>query len=328
MKLQLRDICLLGLGWDDPLPQNLFPTWLQNLEDIQLLKGVHIRRSIVHPEAISPNIELIVSVDASETTAVAAVHARSLLKDGTYDCQLLMGRSKLVPNLTVPRAELKAMVIGSISGFISTKNFGSYVDRVIYVTDSTICLFWLNQDERPLQTGVRNAVIEIRRFTEIQDWFHIDSHNNVADIPTRECSIQEVAEDSDWQKGRPWMTLPADQMPLKTVQDITLSAEEKRQTAVELKSRDILGYHVTPRMTKLQERYSYSKYILDPCQFSWVKVCRVLALVYKFIHKLKVARQVSRADKVVAPDFPTTNNINVSADQSSNSRSVSRIVTP
>jgi hypothetical protein len=31
-----------------------------------------------------------------------------------------------------------------------------------FCTDSTICLYWITQDDRPLQTGVRNAVTEIR----------------------------------------------------------------------------------------------------------------------------------------------------------------------
>jgi len=282
-KLDLRGICLRNLDWDDKVPEELLPLWVENLSDIQELKFITFRRAVIHPEAVKPTLEIIVSVDASQDIAVAAVHARSSLKNGKFSCQLLSGRSKLVSGLTIPRAELKAATMGAVSGHIAKKNLGEYFESAIFISDSSICLYWLNQDERPLQVGVRNAVLEVRRFSTLNQWYHVDSADNVADIGTRRCSLTEVNEQSDWQNGRSWMSKPFSEMPIRTVQELTLSSEEKRLAALELKSKDILGYLVYSMSSKLQDRYAYSKYILDPCKYSWSKILRILATVIKYV---------------------------------------------
>ncbi len=59
------------------------------------------------------------------------------------------------------------------------------VDRygsATFCTYSTICLYWITQDDRPLQMGVRNSVMEIRRFSDTKDSFHITTEKNVADL--------------------------------------------------------------------------------------------------------------------------------------------------
>ena len=45
-------------------------------------------------------------------------------------------------------------------------NLGTQYSESVYVTDSTIVLHWLNHDKRPLETAVRNSVIEIRRLSD------------------------------------------------------------------------------------------------------------------------------------------------------------------
>ena len=54
---------------------------------------------------------------------------------------------------------------------------------VLYVTDSTICLHWIHQDDRPLQVAIRNAVIEVRRFSEVDEWVHVVLAAYIADTP-------------------------------------------------------------------------------------------------------------------------------------------------
>ena len=78
-----------------------------------------------------------------------------------------------------------------------------FVTDVIYVTDSEIALYWIGSDTKPLKPYVRNRVIEIRRFTDISQWFHIESGENPVDIATRKgATLEDVSELSDWIIGK------------------------------------------------------------------------------------------------------------------------------
>ena len=170
------------------------------------------------------------------------------------------------------------------------KNLGANLGEVIYITDSTICLQWINQDDRPLQTAVRNAVIEVRRFSEVHDWLHVESHNNIADLATRKATVEDLAFGSAWQDGHSWMRQPRAEMPLKTAAEIVLTAEEKRAAAAETRAKDVHGHSIMLAVDQMAARYAYSRYVIDPCRFSWTKVVRILAFVLRFIGVLKKRR--------------------------------------
>ena len=112
-KLDLHDLVILKLGWDEKLPDEYLERWVRNLTDIQALKEVKFRRTIIPINAVSTEVELLVSADASQNIAVACVHARVKCKDGSYSCQLLTAKSKQVKALTIPKAELRAAVLAA-----------------------------------------------------------------------------------------------------------------------------------------------------------------------------------------------------------------------
>ena len=286
-KMNLSEIVSLKLGWDDPIPEKFLDVWTNNLDDMQRIKTIRFPRSFIHPDAVSNRVELIISVDASKDIAVAAAHARSELPDGSFDCRLIAAKSKLVSLSTIPRAELRGAVLGSTMAHIIKRTLGDRCTSTIYVTDSTVVLFWLNQDQRPLQTAVRNGVIEVRRLTNLEDWHHVASADNVADVGTRHVEVSEIGEDSVWARGHPWMSLPREEMPLKTVDEVLLNQQERQAAQREIKAVDICGIAVQSLTGKLAERYSYSKYVVDPCIMQWPKSVRVLAFVMKFVKLLK-----------------------------------------
>ena len=283
IKVAVHGICMAGHQWDDPLPKELLPEWEGHVRTIKGLGAVMFDRAVIPQDAVTTELELIVSSDASESVAVTAVHARILLRDGSYRAQLIAAKSKVVRGLTVPRAELKAAVMGAVLAAVVRKNFGPACAGAIHVTDSAICMFWLNQDERPLQVAVRNAVIEILRFTARSQWFHIESPNNIADLGTRRACIDDIKQTSDWQRGKPWMRLPFVDMPIRSAQQLTLNGEEKRAAALEMRAQDISGHHFQFLSSKVADRYAVADYLLDPCRFHWDKVGRILGLVVKFV---------------------------------------------
>ena len=282
-KLDMNILVKFNLGWDEPAPPELLSTWVENIQTIQELSELRFRRAIIPKDAAEFKIELIVSVDASEKMAIATVHGRVLLTDGSYHVQLIAAKSKITSGSTIPRGELKAAVAGCVLGHVIKTNFGKYFKDIFYVTDSTIILHWISQDERPMHVGVRNSVIEIRRFSLKTNWFHIDTDLNIADLGTRGARVEDIGAESDWLIGKPWMRIPRRMdMPIKTLEQVKLTAEEKRQVASELKGPDVIGYVMTSLISKVSERYSFSKYIMDPCSLSWKKICMSLAIVRRF----------------------------------------------
>lgn len=285
-KLNLHELCKLNLGWDDKIPDTYLETWVKNLEDMQKIREITFRRSVVHDDAVDLNLEFIVSVDASQKIAIAAVHSRSLLKDGSYHVQLVCAKSKIVSTSTIPRAELKAATMGAVLSHVVKINFAEQFKNCIFVTDSTVALFWINQDQRPLQVGVRNAVIEVRRFSQPQQWFHVETHLNIADLGTRNAEVVDLEAGGSWQSGNEWMRLERTSMPLRTCDDITLTSEERRIASQEMKSPDIAGIVLSNLVDRVGSRYSFSKYLVDPCVMIWPKSVRVLAYVLRFLSKL------------------------------------------
>ena len=283
LKLDLHTLCKLNLDWDDRIPDDYLDDWVRNLTDIQELKDIRFRRTIVPVDAVNTDIELITSVDASSNVATAVIHTRMKKRDGTYHVQLLCAKSKLVCNLTIPKGELRAAVLGVSLTHTVSQVLGDRVVKNLFVSDSTIVLYWLNQDERPLQTGVRNAVIEVRRLSDISRWFHVETEQNIADLPTRPCGLADLGEDSCWQNGKDWMALEEDDMPIKTISEITLTNEEKRAASLEMKNPGNTGVFHGQVKDQVAERFRFSNYIVDPCQVPWNRAIRVVAFIFRFL---------------------------------------------
>ena len=289
IKLDLAEVVALKTGWDDPLPEYLLPKWVDNLVRIHRLRKIPFPRTVAPDVMVGEKLDLVVSVDASKDVAVAAVHTRARLTGGQYHCRLLVAKSKLVHTTTVPRGELRAAAMGAVLGHAVAIDLGDRVGDVIFVTDSTIVLFWMAHDSRPLHTAVRNAVVEIRRLTKLSQWFHVASENNVADVGTRFLDVSEVGPGSEWIMGRPWMSGPKQAFPLRTIDQVGLDAEEARLANREMKVGE-LGVHASDlALDKVQERYRYTRYVVDPCNAEWPKAVNVLAMVLRFVRLLKLS---------------------------------------
>ena len=287
LKLDLQQLVRLGLDWDEAVPEVFLQTWVQNLELMQDMRNVVIARTVIPPDAADLNLNYVFSADASKSIAVCTVHTRIKKRDGTYHVSLLCAKSKLTTKLTIPRGELRACLMSASLSFCIRQLSGIRLKDCIYVTDSAICLYWIGMDDRPLTTAVRNQVIEIRRLSEPCYWFHVQSADNVADIGTRTDVDVDYSPTSEWFGGKEWMKLEIQSMPIKTLSELTLNSEEKRQAALETKNPDIMGIVLSALKTHVADRYRHSKYILDPCKYPWQKCLRILALCFRFIDNCK-----------------------------------------
>ena len=148
--------------------------------------------------------------DASSKLICTAIYARFERKAGTYSCQLVFARSKVLPeDVSTPRAELRAAHMNASTGHTVKKAFGDLHKRAYKLSDSMVVLHWLSSPRTSLQSWVRNRVIEINRLCDLNDWRHVKSSDMIADLGTRQkVKITDVIEGSEWVDGLAWMSLP------------------------------------------------------------------------------------------------------------------------
>ena len=284
LKLDLRELVKISGGWDDLIDPQHLDLWVDNLAAIQGLAAFEIPRAPEpSPLGYENSVELVVATDASQNIAVAVVYARIQYSETEFKCQLVGARSKLVSKMTVPRAELRACVMGACFADVVRRSYRGLVRRIIYVTDSSVALTWIHTDNRPLQVGVRNAVIQIRRFSDPEDWRHVNTDVNPADLGTRTACVEDICAGSVWQCGYPWMSLPAAEMPLRCVDELNLTAADKTDVAKEIRNGDINGIILHNDISKISERYHFSRYIIDPSAYPWDRFIRKLAVLCRCV---------------------------------------------
>ncbi|XP_066912130.1 uncharacterized protein [Clytia hemisphaerica] len=221
-----------------------------------------------------------------------AIYARFLRKDSTYSCQLIFARSRTVPkDMSMPRAELYAALVNTHSSEVVKKSLQNLHQSSTKFTDSQIVLHWLNNDEKPLKTWVRNRVNEINRFTSKDQWFYVSTSDMIADLGTRKgVTIQDVSDDSTWINGYEWMTRDVGEFPTNTAKDLRLSQKDIAEVQ---KERQYQLHHIIQLPDAVQERYQYSNYVIDPNHRDFSSVIRILGYVIRFINILRTKQRVT-----------------------------------
>ena len=239
LKLDLHK--LLGLEYDEEIPLHMRGRWIENLKLINEARSLQCRRAVVPIDAVNPEeIDLLVCSDAATTMCGCAIYARFKRKNGDYSCQLLTSRSRTTTS-TIPRNELEGCLIAAQTTFTVQKALEDRVKNVIFVTDSTISLCWISNEDCKLKQFVNSRVKEIHRLVGKDDFYHVSGDKNPADILTRgDIRIEDLREESCWQKGEPWMKLPLEEMPIQSYSDICSSMEEDEIEDFEKETHPVL----------------------------------------------------------------------------------------
>ncbi|XP_066920339.1 uncharacterized protein [Clytia hemisphaerica] len=112
MKLDLHQLIERGLSWDDCIPDDLWHIWDDHFQMMEEISSIRYRRAIVPSDSVNLDISTLDFGDASKHMVCVAIYARFLRSTGTYSCQLVFARSRLVPDdMTLPRAELFAATL-------------------------------------------------------------------------------------------------------------------------------------------------------------------------------------------------------------------------
>ena len=113
-KLILQSLWKAGIGWDDPLPENVLKQFKQWQEGLSSIKHISIPRWFGFAKSTRDEVELHVFSDASMKAFGAVAYFRTV-NAGNVNCTFIIGKSRLAPikGSTTPRLELQAAVLAS-----------------------------------------------------------------------------------------------------------------------------------------------------------------------------------------------------------------------
>ena len=232
-KSVLQKLWNIKLGWDDGIPESFSLQWQQWLKEMFNLEGlVSIPRHLKLDQA--KGVCLHVFVDAStdifaavaylvvKTEEVMGVESTGVLSKGVKDEKQLVrtsfitaAKARVTPTKTesISRLELAACVIGVRLGHTVAKCYDLDPEDNLYWTDSMNCMFWLNTPANTLKTFVAHRVGEIQNHSKVENWRHVPTEINPADIPTRKPSVEELAANRAWWKGPEFLTKEEEEWP-------------------------------------------------------------------------------------------------------------------
>lgn len=153
--------------------------------------------------------EVIIFADASTLAIAAVAYLRVVTTDGQCHTGFVMAKSKLAPYPahTVPRLELCAAVLAvELAGLIK-EELDVDLTAVKFYTDSRIILGYIYNTSRRFDVYVANRVAQIRCSTKPEQWHHVNSDLNPADLGTRFIPAA-VLPHTNWFSGPDFLHQP------------------------------------------------------------------------------------------------------------------------
>ena len=106
--------------------------------------------------------------------------------------------------MTMPRLELSSAVLAVKLNNILRKQLQLKVDKVIFWSDSTIVLQYINNSERRFQVFVANRLSKIADGSTPSQWRHVSGVHNPADDATRGLAAKDMVHSSRWFNAPPF----------------------------------------------------------------------------------------------------------------------------
>lgn len=210
-KRLIQHLWTLGVGWDEPPPEDVCARWNHYKSQLGALSSIKIPRALFSDT--NPVCQLHAFCDSSEVGYACVVYFRLADSNDHATTRLVMAKSKVAPvkRLSIPRLELCAAVLLSnlvdfvLNVYKSKVNF----EKIFAWSDSTVALHWIRSSPHRWKTFVANRVSHIQDRVPPECWRHISSLYNPADPASRGLLPESMVSCSLWWAGPPWLSKPS-----------------------------------------------------------------------------------------------------------------------
>ena len=218
-------------------------------------------------------ITLHTFTDASQQAYGAATYSRHLYEDGSVTCCLVASKSKVAPlqAVSIPRFELMAAVVGLRLAEAVGNVLNLPEQEWLFWSDSVDVLYWIRSCSRKFKPYVAKRVGEIQSLTDPEQWRHVPTKQNSADLLTRGLSVSTLIDEESWWKGPAFLMQEEIEWPEKKI-------GTKREVDIEVRKQ----YQEYSQEGSFLSTVTEDR--LDPTRYSsWTRLTRVSATVNRFL---------------------------------------------
>ncbi|KAK9739110.1 Pao retrotransposon peptidase [Popillia japonica] len=157
--------------------------------------------------------------DASEKAYAACIYLKTTEPNGSCNVNLVCAKTKVAPlkSLPIPRLELCGALLLTSLTRLTVKTVSALkltISRTIYWTDSTIVLRWIRTSPHLLKTFVANRITEIQTASFVENWRHVPTKDNPADIASRGVYENTLEHCKLWWHGPSWLSQEETNWPI------------------------------------------------------------------------------------------------------------------
>ncbi|XP_011672748.2 uncharacterized protein LOC100889831 [Strongylocentrotus purpuratus] len=215
-KLILQELTRKKLNWDEPISDSDAKKWKAWIEELPQMEGVEVSRCVKpHDFGRITDYEIHNFSDASEVAYGAVSYLVMRNEEGEVHSSIIMAKSRLAPvkTVTIPRLELMAATLAVNMDVVIRGELDLPVKKSYFWTDSMIVLHYIKNEHRRFRVFVSNRVAMIHNATEIDQWRHVGSKENPADIVSRGMSPSDLKDDEKWFVGPAFLQQPEERWP-------------------------------------------------------------------------------------------------------------------
>jgi len=183
------------------VPPELQEEWQNYLRELSYL------RELVTPHFLNTEENCMVEIhgfaDANIAAYGACLYVRVTNNDGFCTSRLICAKSKVSPLKVISLTGLElcaAVVLAKLADKIVSK-MCLKIQRHYFWSDSSIVLAWVTSSSSSWQTFVAHRVGEIQDLTRINEWNHVGTKDNPADIISCGCGSKEIISSKLWWNG-------------------------------------------------------------------------------------------------------------------------------
>jgi len=289
-----QECVMAGLHWDTevlPSIERKWVDWLKSARDH--LSDIRVPRQTSFGESV-PKMEFIhIFSDASEG-GMAAVAYRVTRAEGTseYTVRFLMAKSKVSPIRTVsmPRLELLAAELSMKILQEIRKVHKIPLNNIFLWTDATDVLAWLNNHSKRLSKFVSHRITRMQEGSLQNNWRKVPGEINPADIGSRGSSLENLAGNSLWWSGPPFLTKEEKHWPAQEKCELSETAlgEFKSNHRDKIGTGEEVGLVAVAKTVEPQVTTFETSDRLHPERFSsFTRYIRIIARIRQWFHKFK-----------------------------------------
>ena len=276
-KFLFQELCKGKYDWDTVIyDKNMNTIWSKFLRELGTIRLLNAPRHVLCCE--ERGVEIHGFCDSSGKGYGACVFVRVVCDHGV-SVKLWTSKCRLAPvkELSIPRLELMACLLLSrlVASVRVAVESEVKIVKLFCWTDSQIALWWIRQVNKEWKVWVQNRVEIIRDNVDCNNWFHVPTTVNPADICTRECSVAKLKDCSLWWNGPKFLLVGEEMWPS---QDFLLPRDIDFEEKISNKSVVTVSVVGNIGVGEIVDAKRYG---------SLEKLLRVTTFVWRFLSNLK-----------------------------------------